>query len=70
MQAAKNTTAPETITVDSPVVACDGGGGALGDGLAADIDHYGVAGAVEMGEAGHAARSSPSSARVAAVTSG
>lgn len=23
-------TAPETITVDSPVVACDGGGGALG----------------------------------------
>jgi uncharacterized Zn-finger protein len=28
MQAAKNT-APETITVDSPVVACDGGG-ALG----------------------------------------
>ena len=29
MQAAKNS-APETITVDSPVVACDGGGGALG----------------------------------------
>ncbi|WP_341909356.1 zinc-finger domain-containing protein [Ferrovibrio terrae] len=29
MQAVK-TTAPETITVDSPVVACDGGGGALG----------------------------------------
>jgi uncharacterized Zn-finger protein len=29
MQAAK-TTAPETITVESPVVACDGGGGALG----------------------------------------
>ncbi len=33
MQAAKHTassSAPETITVDSPVVACDGGGGALG----------------------------------------
>jgi uncharacterized Zn-finger protein len=29
MQAAK-TSAPETIAVDSPVVACDGGGGALG----------------------------------------
>ncbi|PJI42165.1 zinc-finger domain-containing protein [Ferrovibrio sp.] len=29
MQATKNT-APETITVESPVVACDGGGGALG----------------------------------------
>ena len=34
MQATQNKsssgTAPETITVDSPVVACDGGGGALG----------------------------------------
>lgn len=29
MQAAQ-TSAPETISVDSPVVACDGGGGALG----------------------------------------
>lgn len=29
MQAAQNS-APETITVESPVVACDGGGGALG----------------------------------------
>ncbi len=32
MQAAqtRSSSAPETITVDSPVVACDGGGGALG----------------------------------------
>jgi len=30
MQAAKTSSAPETITVESPVVACDGGGGALG----------------------------------------
>ncbi|MCW0235416.1 MAG: zinc-finger domain-containing protein [Ferrovibrio sp.] len=32
MQAAqtKSSLAPETIIVDSPVVACDGGGGALG----------------------------------------
>lgn len=30
MQAAKSSSAPETITVESPVVACDGGGGALG----------------------------------------
>ena len=51
------------------VDAALGRGRALGDVLAADVDHDGVAGGVEVGEAGHAASARPSRRRVAAVTS-